>query len=99
MIRLVVVDVVLLALEAAYVAWVSRDNCGSPINFFSGRSLPARDRWVGTAVAVAVVVGLVFGTAAYSAGTRAVNFLVFLVVVTAVVVGVQLVHNRAVDRR
>jgi len=97
--RLVVVDAVFLALVVAYAVWVSRTNRGSPIHLFSGRGLPARDRWVGGAVGVVVTIGLVLGTAGYGSGTRTVNWLVFLVAIVAARVGVQAVHNRAVDRR
>jgi len=96
--RLVVVDAVLLALVVASVAWVSRVSRGSRINLFNGRS-PGWQRPVGAAVGVVVTIGLVLGTAGYGSETRAVNFLTFLLAYVVVVVGGQVVHNRAVDRR
>jgi len=97
--RLVVLNVVLLALEAAYVAWVSRVERGSRINLFVGRRPAGRERWVGAAVYGVVLAGLLFGTDSYGWGTRWVNLLVFVAALSALSLGVQLVHNRAVARR
>ncbi len=99
MTRLVVVDAVLLALEAVYVAWMSRIHRGSRINLFSGPRPPGRARWMGAAAAGLIPVGLVLGSAGYGFGTRWVNFLVFFAAVTVVVVGGAAPHNRALDRR
>jgi len=96
-----VVDAVLLALEAAYAFWVSRTNRGSPIRnlFFGRRPSAGRERWVGAAVTGVAVTGLLFGTDRCGYGTQWVNVLVFLAALTVVYAGVQAVHNRAVDRR
>jgi len=93
-----VVDAVFLGLVAASAAWVSRINRSSAIHLFSGRS-PGWQRSVGAAVGVVVTIGLVLGTAGYGSGTRAVNFLLFLVALVAVSAGGAAVHNRAVERR
>jgi hypothetical protein len=97
--RLVVADAVLLAVGAVYAAWVSRINRGSRINLFSGRTPPGRARSVGAAVAGVFAGGVVLGSAGYGFGTRWVNLLVFFAALSALFVGVQAVHNRAVDRR
>jgi len=97
--RLVVLDAVLLAVEAANVAWVSRVERGSRINLFFGRRPAVRERWVGAAVYGVVLAGLLFGTDRYGWGTRWVNLLVFLAALSALSLGVQLVHNRTVGRR
>jgi len=49
--RLIVVDAVLLAPEAAYTVWVSRTNRGSRINLFSGPRPVGGRVWVGAAAA------------------------------------------------
>jgi len=97
--RLVVVDAVFLGLVAVYAAWVSGTNRGSRIKLFSGHRPPGRERWAGTAVIAFLLAGVSLGRAGYGSGTRAVNFLLFLVALVAVSAGGAAVHNRAVERR
>jgi len=54
---------------------------------------------VGVAVNGLVLVGLMLGTDRYGWGIRWANLLVFFAVLAALCAGVQLVHNRALDRR
>jgi len=97
--RLVVVDAVLVALVAAYVARVSRTNRGSHITLFSGHRPPGRGPWAGLAVTAMLFASVSLGTAGYGSGTRVVNFLVFLAVLAAVYGGGAALHNRALDRQ
>jgi len=97
--RLVVVNAVLLALGAVYVAWVSRINRGSPISFFTGRSLPGQVSWVGLAITGVFAGGLALGTAGYGLGPSLVNILMFGAALSAVSAGGAALHNRALDRR
>ncbi len=99
MTRLVVADAVLLATGAVYAAWVSRIHRGSWINLFSGRAPAGRERSVGAAVAGVLAGGLVLGSAGYGFGARWVNIPVFSAALSTLFVGIQAVHNRAVDRR
>ncbi len=100
MARLVVLDVVLLALVVAYLVWVSRINRGTALTNLFVKWRPAgRERWVGAALNGVVITGLVLGTDRYSWGTRWVNLVAFAAVLAALCGGIQLVHNRALDRR
>jgi len=97
--RLVILDLVLLAAEAAYVAWVSWVNRGLHIKSFSGRSLSVRDRWFGTAVAGVVVIALVIGTNRYGFWTKLVNAVIFITASSALDAGGVALHNRTRARR
>jgi len=97
--RLVVVDAVLLALVAAYVAWASRTNRATHVSSFSGRMPPGRARWVRATVTGVAAAGLAVGTDRYGLGTRVVNILVFFALMAAVYAGGAALHNRAVVRQ
>jgi len=97
--RLVVVDAVLLALVAAYVAWASRTNSGSHVTSFSGPKPQGRARPVRAAVTGVVAGGVVLGSAGYGLGTRLLNILAFFALMSAVYAGGAALHNRALDRR
>jgi len=97
--RLVVVDAVLLVLGATHTAWLSRINRGSQMKLFRWRTPPGRERWVGGAVSLVSVGGLVVGTEGYGFGTRMVNLLMFIAALLVVDAGAAALHNRAVDRR
>ena len=99
MTRLVVVGAALLALGAAYAAWVSRINRGSRINLFSGRTPPGRARSVGAAVAGVFAGGVVLVSAGYGFGTRWANLPVFFGALSVLFLGFRAVHNRALDQR
>lgn len=86
------VDVVLLAVWAAYLAWVSRAHRGSPVNLFRGRTPRVRgERWLGAVVNGVVVGGYLFGTDGYGWGTRWVNLSVLLAALTVMLDVVQAV--------
>jgi len=96
---LLVVDLVALAVGLVVALLVSRSRRGRRISLVSGPRPPGRLRRVEGVTTTAIGVGLVAGTDGFGFVFRVVNIVVVLLAVTAVQAGVQIAHNRAVDRR